>query len=532
MALGISRKRILVVGGEGVTLFGPTARGIEREAALSWEVPNFDQQLEEALGEQNRSDPVLILFDGADQTYRKEENVPKLSVFDQARFIKRKLEQTFPSYPVRASMQVKPPGAKPFYLFVALPETDRLDNVAADMLEAGVQLAGFGLLPAESVGLVQALAGKVFKEDSASRWAVLISQHETGGLRQVIVKDGNMALTRMTPTSEAGVHGPGWADEVMREFRATLTYIARFGYTAEEGLDVMVICSSIEKQFFSDKALPVTNFQCLTPSEALAAIGSKGVSLGETNFGDVLHAAWVAKKRTLALPVVVPSIQRIMVPRKMARMASGILALLLVGLGFFVSSEYSDYISVKNEMMESQRQKELMDQEYAQDSKVFEAYPVKPQVVRNVLAIKQLVQNNSANITPTLNVLRAALDSDVKLSSLSFDHEAPALFTPGKGSAAAHPLAGSGGNNGKDGKVTIKFKFTLIGRFDLEHKVERAKSIQQQLQQKFPGYNVNIVSQFGNVTSTGEFKGQAGAAQDAAAPHEDSAEFEMTGLPL
>jgi hypothetical protein len=232
MAFGVARKRVLVVGGEGVTLFGPTSRGIEREAALSWEVPNFDQQLEEALTEQNRSDPVLILFDGADQTYRKEENIPKLSVLDRSRFIQRKLEQTFPSYPVRASVQVKPPGERPFYLFAALPETDRLDSIAADMLEAGVQLSGFGLLPAESVGLVQALAAKVFNEDRPSRWAVLISQHETGGLRQVVVKNGNLALTRITPTSEAGVHGPGWADEVMREFRGTLSYIARFGYMA------------------------------------------------------------------------------------------------------------------------------------------------------------------------------------------------------------------------------------------------------------------------------------------------------------
>lgn len=528
MALGIARKRVLVVGGEGVTLFGPTVRGIEREAALSWDVPNFDQQLEEALTEQNRGDSVLVLFDGADQTYRKEENIPKLSFFDRERFIKRKLEQSFPSYPVRASMHIKPAGEQPFYLFVALPETDRIDNIAADMLEAGVQLSGFGLLPAESVGLVKALAGKVFNDGKPSRWAVLISQHETGGLRQVVVKNGNLALTRITPTSDAGVHGPGWADEVVREFRATLTYIARFGYTAEEGLDVIVVCSSIEKQFFSDKSLPVTNFQCLTPAEALAAIGSKGVSLGETNFGDVLHAAWVAKKHGLAVPVVVPSLQRIMVPRKMARIASGLLAVALIALGFFVSTQYSDYISTKNETMQSQRQKELLDQEYAQDAKVFDAYPVKPQVIRSVLAVKQLVTDNSVNITPTLNALRAALDNDIKLTNLSFSHEAPALL--GEERKPVRPPAPGAAKD--RGKVTLQFKFNLIGNLDLEHKVQRAEAIQKVLQQKFPAYSVRIVSQFGNVTSTGGFKGEAGAVQNAGVPQEDNAEIEMTGPPL
>ncbi len=531
MALGISRKRVLVVGGEGVTLFGPTARGIEREAALSWEVPNFDQQLVEALNDQNKADPVLILFDGADQTYRKEENIPKLSFIDRDRYIKRKLEQSFPSYPVRASVLVKPPGEPSFYLFVALPETDRLDNIAADMLDAGVPLAGFGLLPAESVGLVTALASKVFtKEDRPSRWAVLISQHETGGLRQVIVKNGNLALTRITPTSEAGVHGPGWADEVMREFKATLTYIARFGYTAEEGLDVMVICSSIEKQFFNDKTLPVTNFQCLTTGEALSVIGAKGVSLGDTNFGDALHAAWAAKKSKLAAPVVVPSIQRIMVPRKVAQLASGILALALVALRFFAFSQYSDYLSARNDMTEHQRQKELLDQEYAQDSKVFDNYPVKPQFIRSVLAVKQLVDSSTINITPTLNVLRASLDNDIKLNSLSFAHDATDVFAAGRtiGTTPAKPAP-----PGKDrGQVTIKFKFGLVGSLDLEHKVQRAEVIQKTLQQKFPGYTVKIVSQFGNVSNNGKFEGEAGTKPNAGDKQEDIAEFEMAGPPL
>jgi len=524
-----------MVGGEGVTLFGPTARGIEREAALSWEVPDFDQQLVEALNEQNQGDPVLILFDGVDQTYRKEENIPKLSVFDRARYIKRKLEQSFPNYPVRASVKVKPPGENPFYLFVALPETDRLDAIAADMLEAGVPVAGFGLLPAESVGLVSTLAGKIFtREDKQSRWAVLISQHETGGLRQVVVKNGNLALTRITPTSEAGVHGPGWADEVMREFKATLTYIARFGYTAEEGLDVMVICSSIDKQFFSDKSLPVTNFQCVTPSEALTAIGSKGVSLGETNFGDALHAAWVAKKRTLTAPVVVPSIHHIMVPRMGAQLASGFLALALVGMGFFLFSQYGDYISTRNDVAERQRQKDLLDQDYAKESKVFDTLPVKPQVIKSVLSVKQIVDSSSVNITPTLNVLRHALDNDIKLNSLTFSHDASDVFKAGT-IEGQKELQKNPSKAGGKGSVTISFKFSLVGSLDLEHKVKRVEELVKALQQKFTGYNVRVVHQFANVSRTGgTFNGQVGTTPQGAGvrQQEDEAELEMTGAPL
>lgn len=517
-----------MVGSEGVALFGPTARGIEREAAISWEVPNFEQQLVEALQEQNREDPVLVLFDGADQTYRKEENIPKLTIIDRKRYIKRKLDQAFPSYPVRASVLVKPKNDPPYYLFVALPETDRLDRISECLLEAGVPVAGFGLLPAESVGLVSALAAKTFSDDSG--WAVLIDQHETGGLRQVVTRNGNLALTRITPTSEAGVHGPGWADEVMREFRATLTYIARFGYTAEQGLDVMVICGNIEKQFFSDKSLPVTNFQCMTVAEALAAINVKAVSLGETNFGDALHAAWSARKRTLSIPsIAVPSLHRIMVPRMVARIASGLLALCLVGLCFFVYSQYSTYAEVRDDIPGRQRQKDVVSQEYDQESKVFDALPVKPDVIKGIMEVKKIVDKSSVNITPTLNVLHKTFDNDMKLSRLSFVHDAtPVLKLGEQPGGMQQPDAAN-----EHGTVTIRFKYTLPGNVDLEHKVQRAETLVKTLQTAFPGYQVKIVSQFGNMTKTGKFEGESGAkTDDPSAKEEQAAEFEMKGPPL
>ncbi|MCK5518769.1 MAG: hypothetical protein KAI61_05080, partial [Alphaproteobacteria bacterium] len=372
-----SGKRVLLVGNEGVALFGPTVRGVEREIALSWELPNFDQQLTEALIEQNQSRPVMILFDGADQTYRKEENIPKLSFFDRSRFVKRKLEMAFPSYPIRTSVLVKPsrqkgrraPKESPSYLFMAIPEADCLDIISENFLEAGVPIAGFGLLPAESAGLVTALSSKLFgKTGAKSRWAVLIGQHETGGLRQVIVKNGNLALTRMTPTSEAGVQGPKWVEEVMREFKATLTYIARFGYTANEGLDVIVICGDIEKQFFDKTSLPVTNFRCLKSIDALALIGAKGIALGETNFGDAVHAAWVSKKRTLDVPVVVPGIRRIMAPRLAVRIVTIFLAVLLFGLSGFSFNEYQNYNNLQDEIAQKQSRKTLLEHDYAQDS--------------------------------------------------------------------------------------------------------------------------------------------------------------------
>lgn len=540
MSLFNPGKRILLIGGEGIVLYGPAKGGIEREIALSWESPDFDQHLTEVLGKQHQKSPILILFDGADQTYRKEENIPKLSVFDRRRFIQRKLEQSFLSYPVKASIEIVPTGrgvlaakAPSAYLFVAIPETERIDRVVENILEAGNPLVGFGLLPAESQGLVTHVEDRLFgKKGDQSRWAILIGQHEMGGLRQVVVKDGNLALTRMTPVSEAGIRGPEWVEEVMREFRATLTYIARFGYKPEDGLDVVVVCADAEKHYFENKAMPVTNFQCVSVAEALSAIGmDKGDTFEDVNYADVLHAAWASKKKSLEIAVSVPSIHRITRPRRIVRLAMAALMLALLVLGGFTANDYQAYAGIKDTIEVTRLQKVRLEKDLAQVLAEAEKLPAKPAVVRAVMATKDLLDKNSVNITPTLQALYNAFNGRVRLETLSFEHRPPeALNTESTGT----PAVGGLPSVSAEPPIRIAFRFKFIMDMPLEQKIKEADLLVQNLKRVFPEYRVKIKTQFGGALSRGgKFEGVAGGAADVPEKKEDSvAEFEMEGAPL
>ncbi len=538
-------KRVLMVGGEGVVLYAPLGKGIERETAISWEVPNFDEQLVEALDSKHRGKSVLVLFDGADQTYRKEENIPKLSPIDRPRFVKRKLELAFPSYPIRASLEIKPVKVKKqfiqlkagkedarSYLFVALPDTDQLDRIGNALYETGVPVSGFGLLPLESTGMVAELAEKVFAgQGKPSRWAVVIGQHETGGLRQVVVKDGNLALTRLTPTSEAGTSGTGWVDEVTREFKATLTYISRFGYTDTDGLDVVVICGDVEKQFFDPKSLPVTHFQCINAGEALRHLGAKSFGFEKTNFADAVHAAWAGKKGGLKLAVRVPSIHRIMAPRLAARAASGLLAVGVVGLLGLTAVDLQAYAGLQGEIGDKQNQKSMLSREYEQESKAFEGLPVRPDAVRATLGVKKLLEKNTVNLRPILNTLKNTLPSDVTIEEILIEHTPGGALMIGD-AAASRGMFAQTPDPEDPGTVHINFKFKLPKAMPLEQKTLRADELQKALVAAFAGYDV-VLAQFGNVDRAG---GQMSAkVGETAAPPSDAeavAEIDMKGKPL
>lgn len=530
------------MGGEGVVLYTPSGSGVDRETALSWDLPNFDQQLIDTLSEQNQNKSVLVLFDGADQTYRKEDSIPKLSPLDRPRFVKRKLELAFPSYPIRASFEIKPPKVKgqrrtalPSYLFVALPETEHVDRVGNALLESGVPVAGFGLLPAESAGLVSELAGRAFgtKGKSQSRWAILVGQHETGGLRQVVVKDGNLALTRLTPVSEGGVSGAGWAEEVQREFRATLTYVSRFGYHPNDGLDVIVIADDISRQFFDAKTIGVENFKCMSVSDALKLIGAKSFGLDKTNFADALHAAWSGRKGGLKLPIRVPSIHRIMAPRLTARLAGFGMMVSVLALGFMLATTLQSASGLRDEIAQKQTQKTMLEREYETEAKVFDTLPVKADILKGTMQTKELLEQNTVRVAPMLHRLKAALGNDIYLSEVRYEH-APGPMLPLSGGPVDPTRPPSPPKDGKVDRGTIKigFKFALPNNMPLEQKVIRAENLQTTLRNIFPGFDVRILSQFGKVSRDGRFEGSLGGESRGAATGEDLAEFELEGAPL
>lgn len=529
-------RRVLMLGGEGVSLYLPTGKGIQKEVSIAWSVPNFEGQLAEALSSQHASIPVLILYDGAEQTYRKEENIPKLSAFDRPRFIKRKLELAFPNYPVRAAMEIKGTkvrsafNAAPNYLFVALMETEHVNQVGAALYESGVPVAGFSLLPAEAADLVTELSKKTFVSGKRSRWSVLVGQHETSGLRQVLVKDGNLALTRLTPTSEAGTSGPGWVEEVSREIRSTLTYISRYGYTPEDGIDVIVVCGDIEKQFF-DKNMPVSNFRCINTTEAMRQIGFRSIGQEKNNFSDAVYAGWIGKKAKLNLTMKVPSIQRVQAPRQAARMGSIVLALTALGGAYLGAQAYFDYDAIQQETALKQNQVVVLQREYDGESQVFDGLPARPEVVKAALSVKSLLETNTVNLRPILHRLKDTVGGDIHMEELQFTHE------PGTGlnlsGSSKNAMFTEVSDPNDRGKVLIRFKFGLPTAMPLEQKVKRAETLAEDLKKAFPGYAVSIVSQFGRVQRGGQFAGDVGATNAAPAPAEqDLAEFEMRGVPL
>lgn len=554
--------RVLVLGDEGVALFFTNGTKIERECSLPWAVPNLEAELIEVLhNKKYRHIPVFILYDAIEQQYRKEEIV-KTNILDQKKLVKRKLSSLFPNVLAYSYIHLKPnkkikqkvKSRHNSYLIAALPSTDHMRQIEAILQESRVDIAGLAFLPVESSNFAGAflerLAKKKKKGDAAnlSRWTLMVSHHETGGLRQIFTKDGTLALTRLTPLSDNSPDNPNWVEELYNEFSSTMAYISRFGFSTADGLDMVVICNEHNKQELQKHDFKGANLQAFTVDEAAKLFGFS-ISSKRKNphdqYADLLHAGWLARQRKLKMPFAVKWIEKIAVPRKAIKSASGIMALSMLALGFLAFTTWQDYERLQNEINFRESNKRVLEQEYEQESKIFDHLPVRPRTIRTTLEVKEILDDHSIYSYPVLDKIHAALLNKATLLHLQYEDNRP--MEDQITQTRPQPRTGVASlRGGREEGITIRVRFRVPDALELDRKIQAVEDIKRSLERQFPGAEVRIDQQYGGgsmaqladgpvagLLKDGVEPGQQPAApqqaQRAPRPEDDYAEISITG---
>lgn len=550
--LGKNNRRVIMMGDDGVVLYAVEKKKAVRVISLPWEAPKFNEKMVSAL-KSGYSGPVILLYDAVEQHYRKDR-IPPVGIADKRKILNRKLNLAFPNLTIKAALELKKPGAKkglqvkkstekPEYLFAGLPKSEMLNRVVAVLYEAEVAIQGLGLLPVESVGLVEDLADRCLAEKGAARskWSIILAQNETGGLHQIVVKDGNLAMRRITPVAD-NLSPSVFSGEVIREFKATLSYIARFGYNDSEGLDVICVLPKDCHAALNTNNMPCTNLCLLDLPDALELLGGQYAGEATRTYADALYVLWAASKSKLTMPMKMAELDRVSMPRKVAQFSSIALALGVLGLLYMNYDSYTVYNDRLNLIDYKTTQQNALNREYEQETGLFDELPVPPPTVMGVLEIKKMLQDNSMDLTPVLSELNQLFSNAFLLQNIKIEHkpyEKASIADPDglmKNPAVAVVQSVLPGQKppSERGDMTINFTVSLTqGGLPLEEKVVRGEGLLESLKLSFPEHDVELVRQFGGVSRTGAFSIED---QDDEARTEGSneltAEFKIEGPPL
>ena len=522
--------RVLILGDEGIALFLTNGTKIERECSLPWAVPNLEQELIEVLqNKKNINTPVFILYDALEQQYRKEDIV-RTNILDQKKLVKRKLSGLFPNVLAYSYVHLKPPkNAKVkskhnSYLIAALPSTEHMRRLEGILKESRVDIAGLAFLPVESSHFAGAFIDKLAKKDKkknkdtpSSRWTLMISHHETGGLRQIFTKDGTLALTRLTPLADNSPENPNWVEELYHEFTGTMGYISRFGFSTADGLDIVIICNENNKRELQSRDFKGANLHLYTVDEAAKVFGFS-ISSKRKNpndqYADLLHAGWLARQRRLKMPFKISWIEQIAVPRQVAKSASGLLALGMLALSYLAFTTWQQYTDFQQDIADREGNKRILEQEYEQEAKIFDVLPVRPKTVRTSLEMKDKIEDNTMYSYPILEKVHGVIKDRATLLSLTYDDKrTPDEEIGDKKPQARTGLAGLRGTDENHFSVFVRFR--LPEKMPIEEKIKTVDAVRLSFERSFPFMKAEITKQYGSAADQITDGALSGSFQDS-----------------
>lgn len=523
-------RAVVILTDDGVCVHKISGTKSEYIDTIPWRVQDFEDRLSDLISGTGAAS-VLILNDAVEQHYRKEKIVV-LTSFDKVNIIKRRLNVAFPNYPMRAAIELKEATALAkeraqasgekdkkkdggsIYLFAASPSTETFSRVIRSIAKTDCGLSGYGLLPIESADMLKALSSKLAKRwqgMTASAWTILVGQHKGGGLRQIVVRGNELALTRVTPVDEPqDGQEDVWAADVSSELQATLSYLSRFGYVPEDGLNIIVLGDKKYADVLDGMINVPSNFAALSPYEAGELLGVKLSPDGGAHFSDGLHAGWVAKKLSLTLPLSSKEIMDIAGPRKMASVAMIILTLAVGGVLYLASDEVQGYYQNTVNLDVAQTQLVEIDRLYQEEVQRKEKMGIDINLINAALDVDKRIQSQHVDVLGILKEIGRDL-IDLRIDSLEFQNSGDPLAVVPPGTPKAPVRA-----------ATLKLKFSFAGNINPKDGNKEMADLVDRLNLHLGplGYKASIAEMLQNLTFRGAVDREVGLTANQKASSE------------
>ena len=249
----------------------------------------------------------------------------------------------------------------------------------------------------------------------------------------------------------------------------------------------------------------------------------------------------------MVMPLKIPELQKVSMPRKVAQSMIRLGILGILGLLYFNYAGYSNYTNSVEMIDYKTTQRNALTREHEQETAVFDTLPIPPATVKNVIDIKNMLQANSVDSTPILELLYSTLNANFVIEGMEISHEpdeSSSLTSIGNAAATNNGFAGAvqnflpqtGEEDNSRGTMTVDFVIrTKQSDLPLEEMVILSEGLLESLRQSLPDHEIEIVRQFAGVSRTGAFSVLAGERDNVPAAENQerlTAEFRIEGPPL
>lgn len=473
--------------------------------------------------------PVVIVYDVLGQAYRRDR-LPPVNFMDRPKIMARKLETLFPGTELKGGLRL---GASEGevrgydYLFAAVTASPEVTPWQKMLEQIENPISDVRLLPVESVRLLQRLTGKLNGGESKSdQWNILISQHRTGGFRQIVTRDHRLAIARMT----SGFIDIESAEEIgcllQREIGATIDYITRLGFDRATGLNAVFIGRSDIGAALKHAQLPVRNLTTFSPAEAGALAGISGAHDESGHFADLLHAAW-GGGRLLPELSIWPQQKRQQRMQTLARIwGTRALATASVAGLIYGANLAWEIRGAEAEYLQAEAKRGALRLAYDAEVSRLDTGPVPIARMRDIIAIHRQLEAADVDLTPFYSALGANMSENVRLSSIRVQIDTPPpVLAPSQ--IQDSPLSPAPDAASVEGKIILILDLSSFRNAELA--VGEADRLANALRKELPHMQTTIIRQPLHILPADTFTVKPGENVLAFTGEVRVAEIELTG---
>jgi hypothetical protein len=469
---------VLNIGDDNVVLI----RFVDKRMVNAWlaspDPATAHEELGEALAEDKKC-RISVMIDTLDQAF-KEEEVPKVSILDRRKILSRHITMAFPGQSMRGARLIGPGERNTLvYEFASVPLDGRVPGWIEFYESLPNEKGGVYAIAPENVDIVPALAPKDAPVTEGNHWQHFIGINVTGGLRQIIAKNGRLSLTRLTQAPPPDTPPEEFADMIVRDFKATITYLRRLGYSVGEPLDLIILTTPSNRAALDNlEWTGARSVTILTPYEAGAMLGLGVIGPEDQAYSDVLHAAWFANKRAPSLKLSrsvamgdfrddVRELSYIAAPY-----VAGLMAASLIGWAAWTTV---DMLGASSEREQLQAQLTQVKSSLAKEELTLVELPYDAGRMRNVFAVEAAMDGGKTDMIPLLDKVYKALQGDAVVLSLTYS----TLAAGGSGGRQpANPRAQANAKNPQQLKLAMRLA-NVISTAD--EAVQASRRLEQRL---------------------------------------------------
>ncbi|MDR3423470.1 MAG: hypothetical protein P4M13_00110 [Alphaproteobacteria bacterium] len=299
MRLSFSRPRIiLMIGDDGIVVV-PWETSHAQPFFVSAEDHGAAQDVLDFVA-RNPQARVTLFADNLAQDYRSDE-LPRLSIFDRAKLIRRRLKQVFPSALLTAHLNFK--HSRDRVLMIGLHESNPV-FLWADKLRN--RLPDIALLPVEGARLAARLM-----PEAANGWAMLVCRQKSGGFRQIVTYKKDLVFTRLTPLSPADASDDD-AEMIARDIQASLDYLTRQGLRDPLDLSVLLLMPDNLHSAVAFENLSLKSVRSLSPAAAAKHLSLPFTPEDDACDADIVFAAHLLLAMRPCLTLMLPEARQIL----------------------------------------------------------------------------------------------------------------------------------------------------------------------------------------------------------------------------